>query len=86
MTELLVAAQDDDSLARGPTNKRRLSEHMDQRDVSYFEKESSTNLKMVLKNLDTFQDNPSVVRVFLQIVPLIIRDLHEPCFQLFDYF
>lgn len=86
MTELLVAAQEDDTLARGPTNKRRLSEHMDQRDVSYFEKESTTNLKMVLQNLDNFQSNPIIVRVFLQIIPLIVRDLNEPCFLLFDYF
>lgn len=86
MTDLLVAAQEDLSLARGPTNKRRLSEHMDQRDVLYFERESTTNLKMVLQNLDSLQSNPSVVKVFLQITPLIVRDLNEPCFQLFDYF
>ncbi|KAM3129132.1 hypothetical protein pb186bvf_018768 [Paramecium bursaria] len=68
-----------------PNLRRRFSEQVNLRDLERYDKESIQNLKVVLQQLEKYNDDV-LLNTLCQIIPLIIRDIEESVKFLLLYF
>ncbi|CAK82195.1 unnamed protein product (macronuclear) [Paramecium tetraurelia] len=75
----------DDLLTQTTQTRRRFSENIDPFELKFHDKESVTLLYQVINHLES---NPTqrISKTLIQIIPLIIRDLHEPISALIEHF